>query len=149
MGTAYSNIIEGSTIIPTDTKKIAPKRSFTGLTRWSMCSASTVSAKIDPMIKAPNAAEKPVCAAITTIKKHIANDTISNVSSLISLRVLRSNKGINHIPTTNHKIKKNPSLPMLSSKSKPSTLLLTAIVESNTISTIARISSSMRMLITN
>ena len=39
----------GSTIIPTDTKKIAPKRSLTGFTNRSMDSASMVSAKIDPV----------------------------------------------------------------------------------------------------
>ena len=60
IGTAYSTIIAGSTIIPTDTKKIAPKRSLTGFTSRSMDSASIVSAKIEPIINAPNAAEKPV-----------------------------------------------------------------------------------------
>lgn len=59
IGPAYSTIIKGSTIIPTDTKNMAPNKSFTGLTRRSILSASTVSARIDPMIKAPNAAEIP------------------------------------------------------------------------------------------
>ena len=60
IGPPYSTIIKGSTIIPTETKKIAPNKSFTGLTRRSMLSASTVSARMDPIIKAPNAAENPV-----------------------------------------------------------------------------------------
>ena len=94
IGTAYSTIIAGSTIIPTDTKKIAPKRSFTGFTNRSMDSASIVSARIEPMINAPNAAENPVLAAITTIPKHNANDTISKVSSPINLRQRFRNSGI-------------------------------------------------------
>ena len=93
IGTAYSTIIAGSTIIPTDTKKMAPKRSLTGFTNRSIDSASIVSAKIDPIINAPKAAEKPVLAAITTIPKHSASDTISKVSSPISLRQRFKNSG--------------------------------------------------------
>ena len=57
MAGPYSINTLGSTSIPTDTKKMAPNRSFTGATTRSMLSASTVSAKILPIIKAPNAAE--------------------------------------------------------------------------------------------
>ena len=94
IGPAYSIIMAGSTIIPTDTKKMAPNRSFTGFTNLSILSASTVSARIDPMIKAPKAAEKPVWAAITTIPKHNPKETISRVSSLISLRQRFNNSGM-------------------------------------------------------
>ena len=94
IGMAYSTIIAGSTIIPTDTKKIAPKRSLTGFTNRSMDSASMVSAKIDPIMNAPNAAENPVLAAITTIPKHNARDTISKVSSPISFLQRFRNSGI-------------------------------------------------------
>ena len=94
IGIAYSIIIAGSTIIPTDTKKIAPKRSFTGFTSLSIDSASIVSARIDPIINAPNAAENPVLAAITTMPKHSANDTISKVSSPISFLQRFKNSGI-------------------------------------------------------
>ena len=48
-----------STIMPTDTKKIAPKRSFTLFNKLSICSASMVSERIEPITKAPNAEEKP------------------------------------------------------------------------------------------
>ena len=82
IGPIYSTIIAGSTIIPTDTKKMAPNKSFTGATSFSMVSASTVSAKIDPIINAPNAGEKPTFAANTTIPKHMANERISIVSLL-------------------------------------------------------------------
>ena len=83
MGSQYWPIIAGSTIMPTDTKKMAPNRSFTGLTRRSMCSASMVSARMEPMMKAPKAAEKPVLAART-----------SSVSSFISFFAQRSRSGI-------------------------------------------------------
>ena len=59
-GQAYSTNTAGLTNIPTDTKKIAPKRSFTGCIICSICSASIVSAKIEPIINAPKAAENPV-----------------------------------------------------------------------------------------
>ena len=94
IGPAYSTIIKGSTIIPTETKNMAPNKSFTGLTRRSILSASTVSARIDPMIKAPNAAENPVWAASTTIPKQSPSDTISKVSSLISFRHFFNRTGI-------------------------------------------------------
>ena len=82
IGPIYSTIIAGSTIIPTDTKKIAPNKSFTGATNFSIVSASTVSAKIDPMINAPKAGENPTLAAKTTIPKHIASERINIVSLL-------------------------------------------------------------------
>ena len=86
IGTAYWTIMPGSTIMPTDTKNTAPNRSLTGLTNRSMDSASAVSAKMEPMIKAPKAGENPVCEAMTTMAKQSPSETISSVSSLISLR---------------------------------------------------------------
>ena len=80
--------------MPTETKNTAPNKSFSGVTRCSMLSASTVSDKMEPMMNAPKAAEKPVCTASTTMPKHKASDTISNVSSLISLRQRFNNPGI-------------------------------------------------------
>ena len=94
MGSQYRPIMAGSTIMPTDTKKMAPKRSFTGLTSRSICSASSVSARMEPMMKAPNAAEKPVLAATTTMRKHRPSETTSRVSSFIRERVLRRMSGI-------------------------------------------------------
>ena len=85
IGPIYSTIMAGSTIIPTDTKKIAPNKSFTGATNFSMVSASTVSAKIEPIMNAPNAGEKPTFAAKTTIPKHMASERISIVSLLTHL----------------------------------------------------------------
>ena len=41
--------------MPTETKKMAPKRSFTGVVTRSMLSASTVSARMLPIMNAPNA----------------------------------------------------------------------------------------------
>ena len=149
IGPAYSTIMAGSTIMPTDTKKMAPNKSLTGFTSRSILSASTVSARMEPMMKAPKAAEKPVCAAITTIPKQSPRETISKVSSLISFRHRFSNPGMRYIPTTNQSIKKNSSLAMLPSISVPSKLWLTAIVESITINTMARISSRISTLSTS
>ena len=52
------------------------------------------------------------------------------------------------MPTTNHNIRKKSSLPILINISVPSKLWLTAMVESITISTMARISSRISTLIT-
>ena len=55
IGNQYSASTAGSTIMPTETKKMAPKRSFTGVVTRSMLSASTVSARMLPIMNAPNA----------------------------------------------------------------------------------------------
>ena len=55
IGSQYSASTAGSTIMPTETKKMAPKRSFTGAVTRSMLSASTVSARMLPIMNAPNA----------------------------------------------------------------------------------------------
>ena len=49
--------------MPTDTKNTAPKRSLIGDTRCSICSALGASAMREPMMKAPNALEKPKLVA--------------------------------------------------------------------------------------
>ena len=94
IGRMYFPIIAGSTIMPTETKKMAPKRSLTGLTSRSICSASIVSARIEPMMKAPKAAENPVLAAMTTMPKQSPSATTSSVSSFIRLRVFLSSSGM-------------------------------------------------------
>ena len=132
IGTAYSTRISGSTSIPTDTKNTAPKRFFTGSTSLIILSASTVSAKIDPMTNAPKALLKPTCVDRTAIAQHKPSDTMSSVSLLISLRMERNIHGIRNIPTTNQSTRKKP-------------IFATSI----TINTMARMSSSMSTLITN
>ena len=79
--TPYSAIIAGSIIIPTDTKKTAPNRFFKGSMRCSICLDSIVSANIDPIIKAPKAAEKPTIEAKRTIPRQSPIATINKVSS--------------------------------------------------------------------
>jgi hypothetical protein len=59
IGKALVMNIEGSTIIPTETKKTAPKKSFKGESVFSMRSIISVSAKIEPIKNAPKAEEKP------------------------------------------------------------------------------------------
>ena len=138
---AYCTMILVSTIIPTDMKNTAPKRSFTGFTRCSICSASHVPASIEPITKAPSAIENPEYTENTAIKKHMPIATTSNISSLISRCAYLKNDGIRYTPTVNHITRKNTSLAMLISNSLPSTLLLSAIDESSTIITTANKSS--------
>ena len=149
IGTIYSTMSATSTIMPTETKKMAPKRSFTGATRCSICSASTVSARILPMMKAPNAAENPTEDAITTMPKHKARAVISMVSLLINDFTLRRNSGMRKMPTTNQRTRKNMSFRMDMSICVPSNSLLTANVESITMSTMAKMSSMMSTLNTS
>ena len=53
------------------------------------------------------------------------------------------------MPTTNHRIRKNNNLAMLSSICVPSKLWRTAIVDSITIKTMAKMSSKIKTLSTN
>ena len=138
----------GSTNIPTDTKKIAPKRFLTGSTSRMILSASIVSAKILPITNAPKAALNPTCVDITAMRQHKPNDTTRRVSLLRSLRVERRKRGIAKSPITNHKTRKNPILAMLPRSCAPLRLVPLAIVLSITIITMARMSSRMRTLIT-
>ena len=94
IGTLYSQSMAGSINIPTETKKIAPNRSFTGLISRSMRSASTVSAKMEPITKAPNAEEKPAWVAIITLPKQRPMVTINIVSSLRNRLVCLRKEGI-------------------------------------------------------
>ena len=55
MGSQYCMSTSGLTNMPTDTKKMAPNKSLTGDTTRSMLSASTVSANMLPIMKAPKA----------------------------------------------------------------------------------------------
>ena len=77
-----SAITDGATIIPTETKNMAPKRFLIGSTMWSMCSLSEVSARIDPITKAPSADENPTDVARATIPKQRPILTIRRISSL-------------------------------------------------------------------
>ena len=131
--------------MPTDTKKIAPNKSFTGFTKCSIRSASMVSAKIEPMTKAPRADENPAFVAIITIPRHSPMLTINRVSSFRKLFAFFRKEGIKQIPTTKQNKRKMPNLTTLSSISMPSTCLLTATVESNTINNTANRSSTTKI----
>ncbi|MCY1510787.1 hypothetical protein D9M68_451760 [compost metagenome] len=143
-GIAYSAKVLGLISIPTDTKKTAPKRSFTGFIRCSIRSALVVSAIIEPMIKAPKAGENPAIVAKITIIKHKARETISSVSSLKRFFAFFNNVGMKKIPPTNHKIKKNKSFSTDSKSSIPENCWLIATVESNTIIKMATMSSTIK-----
>ena len=131
--------------MPTETKKMAPKRSFTGLISRSMRSASTVSARMEPITKAPRAAEKPAFVAISTMPRQRPTLTISSVSPLRKRFALLRKEGIRKMPTTKQKSRNSPSFTTLPSSSMPSTVWLTAMVESRTISRTAKRSSTTRM----
>ena len=141
-GHAYSTSIAGSTNIPTETKKIAPNKSFTGLMICSIRSASTVSASMEPMIKAPRAAENPVSVASTTIPRHSPRATTNNVSSFINFLTFFNIKGMINIPIRNQRTRKKITLKTLMMSSSPANCWLTAMVESNTIINIATRSST-------
>ena len=132
----------GSIIIPTDTKKTAPNKSFTGLVRCSTFSAEVVSARILPIINAPSSAEKPACTASTTIPKQSPMESINKFSSSNHFFAFFSNVGIKKIPMINHSERKNKSLRTIKTISPPSICFVTAMVESNTISKITTMSST-------
>ena len=136
-------ITSGLTIMPTEMKKTAPNRSFTGEIRRSMRSASMVPARIEPMTKAPNAAEKPDFIENSTMAKHSPMAMMSICSSLMYRLKRLNNVGIRKMPTVNHMIRKNDSLRMLLTISPPLTLLFSAIDDSITIITTANRSSTM------
>ncbi len=85
--------MEGSTSIPTETKKMAPNRSFTGCTTRSIRSTSMVSARMLPITKAPKAELKPTAVEIQAMAQQRPSDTMTSVSSVISLRVTRRKEG--------------------------------------------------------
>ena len=144
IGPQCSPMTCGSTIIPTDTKNMAPNRSLIPFTRCMICSLSRVSANMEPITNAPSAAENPARVASVTITKHRPMLTSSRISSLRYLCAFLSIVGIRYIPTRNHRIRKNTSLPSPISISPPANLFDTASVESNTISTTAIRSSNTR-----
>ena len=148
MGPAYDTMICGSTSMPTDTKKMAPKRFFTGSTTLMILSASIVSARTEPMTKAPKALLNPARVETTAMRQQSPSDTMSNVSLLMSFRKWRSSRGMRKMPTTNHSTRKNPMRPTLPRSIMPPEAPPLAMAASITIMTMARISSRMSTLIT-
>ena len=148
IGTAYSTNILGSTSIPTDTKKMAPKRFFTGSTSLIIFSASMVSARMLPMTKAPKALENPTLVDNTAMPQQRPSETTSRVSPLMSFLTDRRKSGMAKMPTMNQSTRKKPILNTEEIICSPSGLLPPAMAESITIITMARISSRMSTLIT-
>ena len=135
--------------MPTDTKKMAPNRFFTGSTSFSILSASIVSANMLPMIKAPNADENPTVVEMTAIAQQSPNETISNTSLLMRLRTERRKMGMAKMPTTSHSTRKKAIFSMLPNICPLSGLLPLAIALSITIMTMARMSSRISTDITS
>ena len=141
-------MISGSTSMPTETKKMAPKRFLTGSTRRMILSASTVSARMLPITKAPKALLKPTLVEMTAMRQQRPRATIRRVSAFMSLRTLRSSRGMRKMPMTNHRTRKKPILKTLPSNWPPSGEEPLAMAESMTIITMARMSSRMQTLMT-
>ena len=133
--------------MPTETKKMAPKRFFTGSTSFSMRSASIVSARMLPMMKAPKADEKPTFVENTAMAQQRPSDTMSSTSALMRGRTFLSSSGTAKMPTTSHSTRKKPIFSTELSICPPSTLP-PAMALSITIITMARMSSRMSTLIT-
>ena len=148
IGRAYSTRIIGSTSIPTDTKKMAPKRFFTGSTSLMIFSASIVSARILPMMKAPQADENPTLVEKTAMAQQSPNDTMSSTSLLMRYLTRRRNRGTAKMPTTSQSTRKKTIFQTLPSISLPPNSFPLAMALNSTIMTMARMSSSISTLIT-
>ena len=144
IGNQYCKSRDGSTSIPTDTKNTAPNKSLTGFTRCSMCSALGASAIREPMMKAPRAAENPMCVARTTIPKHKPMEATIKVSSFIKSFAFLKKVGMRYIPITNHRVKKNAKRPTPIASSIVE-MPAAANVESITIIMMPAISSTIKM----
>ncbi len=107
-----------------------------------MRSACVVSASNEPIMKAPNAAEKPDLAASNTISKQSASDTISRVSSFISFLAFFRKVGMMKIPPRNQSTRKKHSFKSCMSISVPANCWLTARVVNNTSNKMATRSST-------
>ena len=129
--------------MPTETKKTAPKRFLTGSTSFSMRSASTVSARMLPMMKAPKADEKPTLVEKTAMAQQRPSETTSSTSLLMRRRTRRRKMGMAKMPTTSQRMRKKPIFRMLPSIWPPLGLLPLAMADSMTIMTMARMSSRM------
>ena len=93
MGSHWAVSTPGSIIMPTETKKTAPKRFLTGCSSFSIATDSAVSASSDPITKAPSADENPAFTAIITMPRQSPSATMSSVSSSSVRRSLRSRFG--------------------------------------------------------
>ena len=139
----WATMSAGETIIPTETKKMAPNRSLSGVTTLSILSPSMVSERIEPITKAPRAEEKPTAEAMATIPKQRPMLTMSRISELRYFLAFLSRVGMTNMPTRNQSIRKKASFARLKAISPPAKPLETASEVSSTISRMAIRSSRM------
>ena len=71
MLTQYCASVGGLISMPTEMKKMAAKTFFSGVINFSIRCDSTVSARIEPMTKAPRALLNPASSAVRTIPSQI------------------------------------------------------------------------------
>ena len=145
IGNQYCKSRAGLIIMPTDTKKIEPKMFLTGCTRCSMRSASMVSANTEPMTKAPSALLNPACTASSTMPRQSPMEKMVSVSSLRCFLNFFRNVGMSRMPMINQMAMYMTNLPTCHKSSLPSNSFFTAMEVSNTMSTTAKRSSTMRM----
>ena len=98
----YSANEAGLMSIPTEMKKMAAKTFFSGVISFSIRCDSMVSARIDPITKAPRALLNPASSAVSTIPRHRPRARIISVSSFKCFFNMRISVGIISIPQTNH-----------------------------------------------
>ena len=138
----YWTNTDGFTIIPTDTKNTAPNRFLIGVVNLWIISASSVSARMEPMMKAPSAEEKPAVLASQTMRKHSPTANTVKVSSVMNFLAHLSIVGTRKTPPTYQTRRKNSSFSTLYKSSWPSKAVDTANVERITIIRIAAMSST-------
>ena len=102
MLTQYSDSEAGLISIPTEMKKIAAKTFFSGVISFSIRCDSMVSARIDPITKAPRALLNPASSAVSTIPRHRPKERMISVSSFRCFFSKRISVGIISIPQMNH-----------------------------------------------
>ena len=83
----------GSTIMPTDTKKMPENKFLTGSSKTLVRLVYTVPESSVPIKNAPSAELNPMCEASTTMLRQRPSETVSSISSLKYLRVFLKKLG--------------------------------------------------------
>ena len=141
-------IVLGLINMPTDTKNMAPNRFLREEIKCSILSAFVVSARMDPIMNAPNAGENPAYRAIITNAKHKAREKIKRISSLSKFFKNFKMDGKKKMPETNQRTRKKNNFETENSNSVPSNSRLIDRVVNITIKITAARSSTIRTLVT-
>ena len=145
IGPHVSRTTSGSIAIPTETKKMATKRSRIGVMRCAISSPSPDSATSEPAMKAPNATEYPKRSASNAAPNETPIETTTVVSGLPSARTARINGGIVTRPTAMRTTRKVASCTPVTASSPPESPAPDAIVDRRAMRRMAITSSTIRM----